>query len=61
MNSYRLCGVNNDDIYYKCTHLPRCVQIVYDYFADGHAILFNVNMQRADNIAFVTNVYCELL
>ncbi len=61
MNSYRQCGVNNDDIYCKCINLPRCVQIVYDYFADDHVILFNVNMQRADNIAFVTNVYCELL
>lgn len=61
MNSYRQCGVNNDDIYCKCINLPRCVQIVYDYFADDHAILSNVNMQRADNIAFVTNVYCELL
>lgn len=61
MNSYRQCGVNNDDIYCKCINLPRCVQIVYDYFADDHAILFNVSMQRADNIAFVTNVYCELL
>ena len=41
MNSYRQCGVNNDDIYCKCINLPRCVQIVYDYFADDHVILFN--------------------